>query len=110
MNTAANESRWIRRVWHHWRRRHRQLINFCLHLIGIPMTVIALPCLVLAWWTAWALWLALALFLGGYILQFLGHAIEGNDPGEVILIKHWLGLPYKAVAPSRESANSSSLS
>ena len=27
---------------------------------------------------------ALALFVGGYMVQFLGHALEGTDPGEII--------------------------
>jgi hypothetical protein len=39
------------------------------------------------------LW-ALAAFVGGYVLQFVGHGIEGNDAGEVILVKKLLGKPY----------------
>jgi hypothetical protein len=38
--------------------------------------------------------LALALFVGGYILQFSGHLLEGTDPGEIIYFKRRLGLPY----------------
>ena len=36
--------------------------------------------------------------MGCYALQFIGHWIEGNDPGEVIIIKRILGKPYKAVS------------
>ena len=43
------------------------------------------------------------LFGGGYVLQFLGHAVEGNDPGEIIVVKRLLGRPYVAVAPRRLS-------
>jgi uncharacterized membrane protein YGL010W len=107
MSSTVHQPRWIRRIWRNWRERHRQPINFILHLIGIPMTVAALPCLVLAWWTGWAIWLALALLVGGYVLQFIGHALEGNDPGEVILVKRWLGLPYTAIAPSQRSGSAS---
>jgi hypothetical protein len=38
--------------------------------------------------------LALALFVGGYLLQFAGHLLEGTDPGEIIYFKRKLGLPY----------------
>lgn len=46
---------------------------------------------------------ALALFVGGYLIQFLGHAFEGTDPGEIILLKRKLGLSYVDIAPARES-------
>jgi hypothetical protein len=45
---------------------------------------------------------ALALFTGGYLVQFLGHAFEGTDPGEVILLKRKLGWSYVDVAPARK--------
>ena len=38
--------------------------------------------------------MALALFVGGYVLQFAGHVLEGTDPGEIIYFKRKLGLPY----------------
>ena len=47
---------------------------------------------------------AAGLFVGGYLLQFLGHAIEGNDAGEVVLIKRLLGRPYVAIAPRRKGS------
>ena len=39
------------------------------------------------------------LLLIGYGLQGLGHRLEGNDMGEVLLLKKRLGKPYLAVAP-----------
>jgi hypothetical protein len=42
---------------------------------------------------------ALLLFFAGYLLQFIGHAIEGNDAGEWVLVKRLLGWPYVAVSP-----------
>ena len=41
--------------------------------------------------------LALALFVGGYLLQFAGHLLEGTDPGEIIYFKRKLGLPLRRV-------------
>jgi hypothetical protein len=43
--------------------------------------------------------LALALFVGGYFLQFAGHLLEGTDPGEIIYFKRKLGLPYVEFPP-----------
>ena len=48
----------------------------------------------------------MASFVGGYGRQFLGHAIEGNDAGEVVLIKRWLGRPYREFAPGKEPVGS----
>lgn len=84
-----------------WMERHQHPISFGLHLVGIPMTVAMIPLAVVQWidgrWDLW--WRPVALFAGGYALQWLGHVIEGNDMGEVILIKKRLGRPYVAVAP-----------
>ncbi|MFO0948166.1 MAG: hypothetical protein U1D30_19970 [Planctomycetota bacterium] len=43
------------------------------------------------------------LFVPGYALQFVGHAIEGNDAGELILVKRPFGKPYVAVVPRQKS-------
>lgn len=48
-------------------------------------------------WNLW--WRPAGLFVVSYILQCVGHLIEGNDMGEIILIKKLLGKPYVAVAP-----------
>jgi uncharacterized membrane protein YGL010W len=85
-----------------WMLRHQNPTSLVLHLIGIPMTVAAIVFLVVAAISAggalcW--WMAGTLFVLGYALQFIGHAIEGNDAGELILVKKLLGLPYVAIAP-----------
>lgn len=75
--------------------RHRNRSNQILHLFGVPLTfVVSSVFLVERNWTA-----AVACFVGGYVLQFIGHAIEGNDAGEVILIKRLLGLSYREFGP-----------
>lgn len=53
---------------------HQNKINRALHAIGIPTIVISLP---LFFWK-WKI--ALALFIGGWILQFVGHLFEGKPP------------------------------
>lgn len=75
--------------------RHRHPANIALHVVGLPLTF-----LVSLWFvgTGSAGWGSVC-FLVGYGLQFLGHAIEGNDAGETVLVKKWLGLPYVAIAP-----------
>ncbi len=92
--------RWLR----NWLERHQNPFSFIIHLIGMPMTVAAIPFLFYREW-----WWALGLFVGGYLLQFIGHAVEGNDAGEWVAIKKMLGLPYVAISPryqtARDSAN-----
>ena len=57
-----------------YKAKHRHPLNRLTHSFGIPMIVISLPLFLFDW--RWAL----ALFVAGWVLQFLGHAIEGNQP------------------------------
>jgi hypothetical protein len=41
----------------------------------------------------------------GYLLQWIGHRIEGNDVGELIPLKRLLGLPVVAIAPRPPPVN-----
>jgi hypothetical protein len=89
-----------------WLERHQHPASLVLHGIGIPMTIAAV---VLAGvqlaggrWDLW--WRPAGLLAAGYLLQWIGHRIEGNDMGEAILVKRWLGRPYVAVAPRRDDA------
>lgn len=84
-----------------WFQRHQHPVSRILHAIGIPLTIAAvvLTFVQLAGWR-WDLWYRpLVALVVGYLLQWIGHVIEGNDMGEVILIKKWLGRPYVAVSP-----------
>jgi hypothetical protein len=91
-----------RQSWlENWRERHRSPLSRGLHYVGIPLTVAAglLAVLQLCQWR-WDLWWRPALLVGvGYLLQYAGHCVEGNDMGEVILIKKLLGRPYQALSP-----------
>ena len=57
-----------------YKAKHQHPLNRLSHSIGIPMIVVSLPLFFFNW--RWAL----ALFIAGWILQFVGHAIEGNQP------------------------------
>jgi hypothetical protein len=84
-----------------WFERHQNPVSRGLHYVGIPLTLAA--CVVAGvqlyeWrWDLW--WRPLGLLVVGYLLQWLGHILEGNDMGEVILVKKALGKPYVAVSP-----------
>ncbi len=88
---------WLR----NWLERHQHPVSRGLHYAGIPLTIAAviLAGVQLAEWR-WDLWWRPVLLLtGGYLLQFAGHRVEGNDMGEAILVKRLLGRPYVAVSP-----------
>ena len=74
--------------------RHQNRANMVLHLIGVPLTFIGSVILLVGQRPS----LAAVAFVGGYILQFVGHAVEGNDAGELILLKKALGKPYQEFA------------
>src|SRR5205807_39082 len=77
----------LRRVLRNWRQRHRHPFNFWIHLIGIPLAVagVVLVFAVQPWY--WGV----GAFVLGYLLQYIGHRVEGNDVGEWAAIKRVLG-------------------
>ncbi len=88
----------------HWLERHLSPTSFILHMIGIPPTILGVlfvPIYLCLFFSVPIFLLALTLFVGGYILQFAGHVLEGTDPGEIIYFKRKLGRPYVEFPPSR---------
>ncbi len=72
------------RSWDDWiaqyQSSHLNPWNQLTHTIGIPMIVVSLGLAVLALFLP-DLWVwAGALFVAGWALQFIGHAIEGKPP------------------------------
>jgi uncharacterized membrane protein YGL010W len=57
-----------------YKAKHRHPLNKLSHSIGIPLIVVSLPLFFFNW--RWAL----LLFVVGWVFQFIGHAIEGNQP------------------------------
>jgi len=59
---------------------HQHKVNRMCHTLGIPTILVSLG-FALAGFLVHRLWLyALALFLIGWTLQFVGHAFEGKPP------------------------------
>ncbi len=90
-----------------WFERHRHPANRALHAVGIPLLIagliLAVVQLVMWRWDLW--WRPAGIIVISYALQWIGHRVEGNDLGEVILIKKLLGRPYVAVAPPGRTAD-----
>ena len=92
----------LRRFIVNYIERHRNRANQVLHIIGVPLTfVVSVIFLIQEKW----MW-ALGAFIGGYLLQFAGHVIEGNDAGEVVLIKRMLGMSYNEFGPLSKQSDS----
>ena len=92
----------IRRFLANYLPRHTNRVNQTLHLVGVPLTFVGTPWTIIAG-TAW--YLPAACFVGGYALQFIGHAVEGNDAGEVVFVKKTLGMPYTEYANGRDPSS-----
>lgn len=106
MSRQSEKPAWLR----NWLIRHQHPVSFWLHMIGIPLTIAAIPLAIMQLmdgrWDLW--WRPVLLIVGGYLLQWIGHIIEGNDMGEVILVKKWLGKSYQAVSPRYADESQSS--
>jgi hypothetical protein len=84
----------LRRILKNWLLRHQHPFNFWIHLIGIPLAVAGV---VLLFFQEW--YWGVGAFVVGYVLQYLGHLLEGNDVGEWAAIKRLFGLPYVSISP-----------
>ena len=63
--------------------RHKHPANAILHIFGVPMAFYGIFKLIIG-----DVSLGLGLIVGGYLLQWLGHTAQGNEVGEVTLIKN----------------------
>lgn len=57
-----------------YKAKHQHPLNRLSHSIGIPLIILSLPIFLFNW--HWAL----VLFISGWVFQFAGHVIEGNQP------------------------------
>lgn len=87
----------LRTALRNWLERHRHPFNRGIHFLGIPLAVAGVVLLFTLPWSEWY-WGTIA-FVLGYLLQWIGHLVEGNDLGEWAGIKRLLGLPYVAISP-----------
>ena len=70
--------------WDEWIRQyagsHQHPVNRLCHTVGIPLIALSLPLFAVAL-VAPGFWkVPTAMFVGGWLLQFAGHAIEGKPP------------------------------
>ncbi len=80
--------------------RHAHPVNTVLHLIGVPLVF-------------YGLYLffnktpqtAVALIVLGYFFQYLGHKAQGNEVGEVTLIKKCVRLAVNKYKQKEEAHN-----
>ncbi|MCY2945901.1 MAG: DUF962 domain-containing protein [Planctomycetota bacterium] len=110
MEPTQKKSFFKKRI-HGWMLRHQLAFNFWIHMIGIPISVIGLILFLgrlldtntvpLAWSGGG--------FVLGYVLQWIGHKVEGNDLGEWAAIKKLLGLPFVGIAPRWNHENPNQL-
>ncbi len=63
--------------------RHKHPVNAFLHIFGVPAVFVGLYYLCMGKFL-----LAVGLIVAGYLFQYLGHQAQGNEVGEVTLIKH----------------------
>lgn len=63
-----------------YERSHQHPVNRTCHTIGIPLIATSLPLFVIALFVR-GLWrLPLAMFIVGWVFQFVGHAFEHKPP------------------------------
>ena len=76
MTQPSRSGDWLSR----YNESHRHPVNRACHVVGIPMIILGvlLGLGVLVYRPLWPV--PLALFIGGWVLQFIGHAIEGKPP------------------------------
>lgn len=70
--------------WNEWvaqyAQSHQHPVNRFCHTLGIPMIAVSIVIFAAALFVAGLWWLALALFVVGWVLQFIGHWFEGKPP------------------------------
>jgi uncharacterized membrane protein YGL010W len=72
------------RTWPEWvgqyAQSHQHPVNRFCHTVGIPLIAISIPLLLVCFFVPWFWKVSLALFVIGWVFQFIGHAFEGKPP------------------------------
>jgi len=76
MLAGQTNEQWIAK----YERSHQHPVNRVCHTYGIPTILISLAMFAAGFIRHRLWWLALALFILGWLLQFVGHAFEGKPP------------------------------
>jgi uncharacterized membrane protein YGL010W len=59
---------------------HQHPVNRMCHTFGIPLIAVSIPLALAAWLGVLDWRVPGALFVAGWLLQFIGHAFEGKPP------------------------------
>jgi len=59
---------------------HQHPVNRACHAVGIPMIAVSLLLVPFAVWRPESWWIPAALFIVGWVFQFVGHAFERKPP------------------------------
>jgi uncharacterized membrane protein YGL010W len=59
---------------------HQHPVNRFCHTLGIPLVAVSIPLLIIAIFEPRLWFLAIAIFVVGWIFQFVGHAFERKPP------------------------------
>jgi hypothetical protein len=92
----------LRKILRNWLLRHRHPCNFWIHVVGIPLALVGVVLFFALPWDQW--YWGVGGFVLGYLLQYVGHRVEGNDLGEWAGIKRLFGLPCVSIAPRWQQA------
>jgi uncharacterized membrane protein YGL010W len=72
------------RSWDEWITRyghsHQNPLNRLCHTLGIPLIALSIPLFLVALAVPGFWRIPLIMFVVGWLLQFLGHAVEGKPP------------------------------
>src|SRR3954470_6417874 len=72
------------RTWDQWIAQysgsHQHPMNRLCHTIGIPLIALSLPLFLIALFVRGFWPIPVALFVAGWVFQFIGHAVEGKAP------------------------------
>ena len=84
MEFATRIAAMIRRSSDDWVREysaaHQNRVNRACHTVGIPMIAVSILLLPAAFWVDRLALVSAALFIAGWVFQFVGHAFEGKPP------------------------------
>jgi len=73
---GRSSDEWVER----YSRSHQHPVNRICHLLGIPLIALSLPLFVIAFVMPGFWMVPTALFIVGWVFQFVGHAVEGKPP------------------------------
>ncbi len=74
--SSKNWDQWL----NEYAESHQNQVNRVCHSFGIPMIMVSMVLFPLGLFFQIALYLAIALFVIGWLLQFVGHIFEGKQP------------------------------